>query len=114
MFEHTSKFVSVQDKTTQDSTAQDIPIKSSPRKRRGRFRLTAPVIRTRSGIATHKQLVKIAHEVFMAHPKETEQANLVDLMKTGCARWGLSWREPREITKALDSAAFQRRRRRES
>lgn len=83
-------------------------IKSSPR-RRGRFALTPPEPKTRSPYATHKQLVKIAHTVLEVNPTETEIANLVDLMKVGCARWRLMAREPREITKALESAQFQRR-----
>ena len=53
--------------------------------------------------------MKIAHTVLEAHPTEGELANLADLVKTGCARWRLTAKEPREITKALESALFQRR-----
>lgn len=84
-------------------------VKSSPPKRGRKFHLTAPEPKTRSAYATHRQLVKISHTVLEANPKETEMANLVDLVKTGCARWRLMAKEPREITKAIESALFQRR-----
>lgn len=99
--------MSLQDKTRQDNTGQ--VIKSSPRRRGRIFRLAAPALKVRSSLATHKQLVKIAHEVLGLHPSVTVTADLVDLMKTGVARWGLTWREATDITKALESAQWQRR-----
>lgn len=84
--------------------------KSSPRKRGRVFRLSSPPLPTRrSEVATHKQLVKIAHTVLQEHGTVTDVADLVDMVKTGCAKWGLTWGDPREITKAIESAVFQRR-----
>lgn len=82
-----------------------------PRQKRApRFRLKAPEPRPgRSSYATHKQLVKIAHGILQDHGTVTDIANLVDMVKAGCAKWGLTWRDPREITKAIESAVFQRR-----
>lgn len=83
---------------------------SSARKSRGRFRLTPPDPKpTRSPFATHRQLVKLAHGVLAQAPAGALMADLVDTLKARAAAWRLAWREPRELTKAIESARFQRR-----
>jgi hypothetical protein len=82
--------------------------KSSPDKSSAAIaaRRTHPALWT---TPTHKQLVKLAHLVLEQHPKETDLGTLMELLKTSVSRTGFTFTNSGEISRALDSALWQRR-----
>lgn len=59
--------------------------------------------------ATHRQLVKLGHLVLEQHPRETDVGTLMELLKTSVSRAGFTFTNSGEISRALDSALWQRR-----
>jgi hypothetical protein len=58
---------------------------------------------------THRQLVRLGHEVLVDHPSEYEIGALMELLKTAASRAGFTVLNSGDISRALDSALWQRR-----